>query len=159
MARAAPARRIAQARLLTGDHAGALDASEYAASITTDGVEASVAKALSGMVHWARGDLKDAQILITAAVDALSLAGALRDEALYRLHLGDLQRTMGEPEPASEHYHRALALYEALQDEPHLAMCSHRLGTLNLDLDKLRDARGHLANALARFTSYFRTGV
>jgi tetratricopeptide (TPR) repeat protein len=143
--------RLARARLLIGEYDGALESASYAKSLSADPRHTHIAQAISARTHRARGNLDKARQLMMTAVDGLTAAGAARDEALYRLHLGDLLRTLGQPEPATEHYHRAMSLHEVLRDGPRLAMSNHRLGTLKMDLGDLKSAQTHLTSAVAMF--------
>jgi tetratricopeptide (TPR) repeat protein len=99
------------------------------------------------------GRLADAH---THAVQALDLARQYQQRgqqawALWLLGESTARQMSPEVEPASGHYHQALALAETLGMRPLQAHCHRGLGTLYSTLGQQEQARSELSTAIAMY--------
>lgn len=106
--------------LVTGDLAATHLHAQRAidASMPDDELVRAAASGLSGLAHWARGELDDAHQRYTACIDGLRRAGHVSDVLGCSITLADIRAAQGRLRDALHSYDEALRLASATQPMP-----------------------------------------
>lgn len=100
-------------------------------------------------IQMLRGRLTEAKGLLHSTLEISKECGYLREEILIRRDLGDVDRSMNNPEKALQTYEEALVAAGPLgETSEHSVQIGRRIGIAHLRLGNVDEARTHLGRAL-----------
>ena len=115
------------------------------ASTPDDDIVRAGASGLSGLAHWACGELDDAHLRYTACIDGLRRAGHISDVLGCSITLADIRITQGRLRDAAAGYDQALRLATTTGTTARGVADMHvGLSQVALERGRLDEARNHL---------------
>jgi LuxR family transcriptional regulator, maltose regulon positive regulatory protein len=133
--------------LVTGDLAGTHQHAQQAIdrSVADDDLVRAAASGLSGLAHWASGELTDAHARYTACIEGLRRAGHVSDVLGCTITLADLRITLGRVREAEASYDDGLRLAGTAGGAVRgVADMQVGLSRVALERGRLTEARGRL---------------